>query len=212
MRPLSKLQALFEELRRSVTGKGLGRFPVYSAMVYLSRTKHRGASPETDATQDVIEQIKAGDNHAIKEGAAALARHAGLRGFKGVVTGAPRSAAGRPSNMKLAKALVKAGVGKRAVDLVERAIAVQSSRMRRRAGGVEAGTGYQEHVRSMAVKGVPEADGVLIVDDVFTSGATLRAAADVLHQAGFRGPVFGATVAHYSSDPKAKQRASVFYV
>jgi len=208
----ARLQVLLEELRKSLSGKGMGRFPVYSAMLYLSRTKHRGASPETDATQDLIERLKAGDQAAIRAGAEALARHPGLKGFKGVVTAAPRSASGRPSNMVLANALVRAGAGKRAVDLVERAVAVQSSRMRRRAGGVNAGTGYQEHVRTMAVKGVPEAAGVLIVDDVFTSGATLRAAAEVLHQAGYRGPIFGATVAHYRPDKGASRRGAVFYV
>ncbi len=208
-----KICLLFEELRKSISGKGLGMFPIYSAVMYFSVTKHRGISKDGDFIQDQIQKLKDGNTSAIEWGADLLSKHPGLRGFNGVVIGAPRSKTGKPSNLEIAKKLVSIGIGKSAESSVSRIVPVESSRIRRRRG--ERGTGYREHLTSMSTNGVPQSDGVLIVDDVFTTGATIRAAGEVLWKNGFNGPIFGATVAYYNPNPLASDdpnRPAVFYV
>ena len=191
------------EMRPSLTGKGQGKFPVYSSLVYLSRAAHRGYSDATDDVQDLIEDLKTGDLRAIKEAASTLAQHPGLDGFRGVVAAAPRSNQQRPSNMVLARELVQLGVGTSTMDLIQRSKTVPSSRMRRRQFGPQHGTPYSEHLDTMQAGFPPQAarEGILIVDDIFTSGATLRAAAEVLWRSGFTGPVFGATAGYYQQEP-----------
>ena len=201
----------YAELRPSLVGKGAGRFSVYSSLVYLSRTAHRGHSPETDVIQDLIEALKRGDPAAIQEGAQQLATHPGLRGFKGVVVPAPRSSDQRPSNLQLAKALVQQGVGTTALDLITRIKPVPSSRQLRHERG--RGLPYSEHIQSLEAELPESADGVLIVDDIFTTGATILAAAETLRQAGYTGPVFGAAVGYYSAEPVERGvQHEVFYV
>jgi phosphoribosylpyrophosphate synthetase len=192
------------------------RVPVYSSLVYLSRSKHRGVDPDCDVVQDLIQDVKDGDKAAIEKAATMLAKHPGLRGFKGWVTATPRSTADRPSNMVLAKALVRHGVGVKAVDMVKRIKSIESSRMRRRAGGVQAGTSLDQHLASMGFTGKVANEGVLIVDDIFTTGATMKSAALTMRRAGYKGPIFTAALGYYQ--PKASEadqcptRHRTFYV
>jgi len=174
-----------------------GSLLVYGAVPYFSQTKHRDLSDECNSAQDLVQSIKDGKLSAIKEGAALLAKHPNLRGFKGIVTAAPRSAAGRPSNMRLAGALVKNGIGTIATELVVREKPVESSRMRRRRG-LE-GIGFDEHYDSMAFVGQPSDMPVLIVDDVFTKGNTLRAVAARIRAAKHTGPIQAATIGYFIS-------------
>lgn len=207
---------LSEQLERAILTERSFRIPVYSSLVYLSRTKHRGKDPDCDEVQDLVQDVKDGDRSAIGDGAKALAQHPGLKGFRGWVVPAPRSTAKRPSNMVLAKALTSLGVGTKAVDMVARIKSIESSRMRRRKGGVQAGTPLEQHLASMGFVGKVADSGVLIVDDIFTTGATLKAAALTMRKAGYKGPIFSATLGYYEpSAGKADEcptRHRTFYV
>lgn len=183
---------------------------VYSSVPYFSRSKRRGLSPECDQAQDLVQAVKDGDRKAIKEGIGILATHPKLRGFKGIVTAAPRSKAGRPSGMVLARELVKAGVGKKAVEMVVRKSAVPSSRMRRRKG--LAGIGKEKHVESMAFAGRASDEPVLIVDDVVTTGATLDAVAHHIRAAAHTGPVMAATVGYFTENVRQAAACPVKHV
>jgi len=190
-------KTLFTEAQRRELQERSFRVPVYSSLVYLSRSKHRGVDPDCDDIQDLIQDVKDGDKRSIEKAASELAKHPGLRGFKGWVAATPRSTADRPSNMVLAKSLVRKGVGVKAVDMVKRIKSIESSRMRRRKGGVQAGTTLDQHLASMGFVGETAKEGVLIVDDIFTTGATMKAAALTMRRAGYKGPIFAAALGYY---------------
>jgi hypothetical protein len=66
----------------------------------------------------------------------------------------------------------------------------------------------EEHLGSLAVTKEPVQGGVLIVDDVITSGAMLKASVRVLKRAGFRGPFLAATAAVTIEEPSTGQALS----
>jgi phosphoribosylpyrophosphate synthetase len=171
---------------------------VYSSLPYFSRSWRRGLSQDCDAVQDLVEAIKAGDTSAIKLGVKGLASHPKLRGFKGIVTAAPRSTASRPSNMVIAQELVRHGVGTKALQMVVRGTPVPSSRLRRRLG--QEGIPFAQHLDSMVFVGEPNDEPVLIIDDMFTTGTTLKATAARIRKGGHRGPLAGATIGYYVDD------------
>ena len=211
---LKLLEAGYQEEALQILQASHFTIPVYSSLVYMSRTQHRGLNPECDRVQDLIQRVKDGDRQAIQEAAKVLATHPGLRGFKGWVAPAPRSKAGRPSNSVVAEALVHAGIGTEVVPMVQRIREVESSRMRRHRG--EPGVSLEEHLESMGFVGVIADQGVLLVDDIFTTGTTLRASALTLLQAGYHAPLFGATLGYYQPDPTQARTCPVkhktFYV
>jgi len=173
---------------------------VYSAVPYFSRGHHRGLDQDCDAAQDLIEAVKAGDMSAIKLGVKALARHPKLKGFKGIVTAAPRSSQSRPSNLIIAQELVSWGVGTTALQMVVRGTAVPSSRLRRRLG--KEGVPFQQHLDSMVFVGQPTSEPVLVIDDMFTTGTTLSATAARIKKGGHQGTITGATVGYFVDDPR----------
>ena len=189
---------MFAEMYARLSGRTASSFPVYTSYVYLPQSQFRGVSSACDEVQDLIEALKAGDAQATETIAHTMAAHPVLRGFKGVVVPAPRSTPGH-TMAHLAEALVRHGVGDRVVRAVARIAPVESSRLRRHQG--LPGVSEVDHVRSMGTdEGLPADASVLVVDDVFTTGSTLRAAAWTLQRAGHLGEIIGAAAAMVTSD------------
>jgi len=186
--------------------------PLFAAFVYLSKTQHRGLDEDCDAVQDLIERLKSGDRQAATQAAKGLARHPQLRGFDGVVIPAPRSTAGRPALTMFANTLVSQGIGNRVETPVVREVPVESSRMRRRRG--LPGVPLEQHEESMGVRahGISPDEPVLVVDDILTTGATLRAVANQLRKAGHRAPIMGAAAGYYEPDPSEHEACPVNYI
>ena len=174
---------------------------VSGTLAYASRTMHRGYSGQMDRVQDIIEGVKSGDDKSIKEAAKLMAKP--LKGFTGVVIPAPRSNKGKAALLPLAEAIVKEGAGKKAVGAISRISAVESSRQRRKAG--KPGLTISEHADTMAVdlSGIDKDAPIMLVDDMFTTGKTLLAAAKKLREAGHKGPIHAAVAGHYVEDPKS---------
>jgi DNA topoisomerase IB len=181
--------------------RGAGSVPVYAAFVYLSRTHHRGISPDCDGVQDLIQKLKDGDPKAARKCAAHLSSHPALRGFRGVVVPAPRSKGTSPPLMRFAEALVAQGVGTRAETAASRVAPVESSRMRRQRG--LPGVTLDDHIQSIAVAGIDPNEDVLIIDDIVTTGTTIKAVAARFRQAGHRGKILGAAAGYY--EPNASE-------
>ena len=174
---------------------------VSGTLAYASRTMHRGYSEQMDRVQDIIEGVKSGDDKSIKEAAKLMAQP--LKGFTGVIVPAPRSNKGKAALLPLAEAIVKEGAGKKAVGAISRTSAVESSRQRRKAG--KPGLTISEHADTMAVdlSGIDKDTPIMLVDDMFTTGKTLLAAAKKLREAGHKGPIHAAVAGHYIEDPKS---------
>ena len=186
---------------REVLSQGATNVPVYTAFVYISRTRYRGLYAECDDVQDLVQELKDGDPSATQESAEVLAGHPSLQKFQGVVVPAPRSSAGRHSLSSFAQDLVDLGVGERVEVPVVRHTPTESSRLRRREG--LAGVPAAEHLRTMGLDehGIDPNEDVLIVDDVVTTGATINSIAQVLRDGGHRGKIIGAAVASTEPNP-----------
>lgn len=170
--------------------------PVYAAFTYVSTTKHPRVPPTYEAARRVVLSLKAGDAAAARAVAKRLiAENPKLRRFRGVIVPAPRSTIARLPHTHLAQALHNLGVGTQVATLVKRTRDVPSSRMLRRRG--EPGLTSEQHEETLRAQEGYKNLPVLIVDDVFTTGATLRATIQVLKRAGYRGP-FSAAVAAYA--------------
>lgn len=186
---------------REVLTQGATSVPVYTAFVYISRTRYRGVYAECDDVQDLVQELKDGNPAASQESAEALAGHPSLQKFQGVVVPAPRSSAGRHSLSSFAQDLVDLGIGERVEVPVVRHTPTESSRLRRREG--LAGVPAAEHLRTMGLNahGIDPNEDVLIVDDVVTTGATINSIAQVLRDGGHMGKIVGAAVASTEPNP-----------
>lgn len=169
---------------------------VAGSVAYVSTTKFPVVSPEFEEARKLVLALKTGDQGAARECAKIMSKHPLLRGFKGLVTPAPRSTPDRVAHLYLAKLLVSQGIGFEAAPVVRRIAPVPSSRVLRQNG--LKGVPYEEHVRTMeadpniALANTP----ILIIDDVFTVGNTLRSSATVIRKAGYIGDIIGATAGY----------------
>lgn len=57
---------LLEAVRRSGLTERSFNIPVYSSLVYLSRSKHRGVNADCDVVQDIIQGVKEGDSCPVR--------------------------------------------------------------------------------------------------------------------------------------------------
>lgn len=189
---------MFGEMYARLSGRTASSFPVYTSYIYLPQSQFRGVSSACDGVQDLIESLKAGDKRATEEVARTMAAHPSLRGFKGVVVPAPRSTPGH-TMADLAGALVRHGVGDKVVKAIARRYPVESSRLRRHQG--LPGLSEAEHMESMSPDEIlDQTVPVLVVDDVYTTGSTLRATAWTLQRVGHWGEIIGAAAAMVTTD------------
>lgn len=195
----AKLLAEAAELLNSIT--------VYSAFSYVSTTKYPSAPLSHEKARQLVLAMKSGDRQAANVIAKWLVRkYPQLLNFKGTVVPAARSTKERKPHLHFANALLELGVGSGVAALFQRTKDLPSSRERRQAG--LPGTTMEEHLDSLAVTGEPVQGGVLIVDDVITSGAMLKASVRSLKRAGFSGPFLAATAAVTIAEPSAEQALS----
>ena len=199
-------------LRDRFTFRTASTLTVASSIAYVSTTKFPDVDVDFEEARQLVLALKAGDDGAARQCARIMAKHPLLRGFQGIVTPAPRSTAERKAHLLLARLLVSLGVGTEAVPLVKRVQPVPSSRILRQKG--LSGVPYETHVETMEAE--PDASSlttpILIVDDVFTRGNTLRASATVIRQAGFIGEIMGATAGYNLPAPTGDPYKPTKYV
>jgi phosphoribosylpyrophosphate synthetase len=115
----------------------------------------------------------------------------------------PRSAPSKQRKIEkaLTHALISEGIASMSIDALDRVKDIGSSRIRRRKG--MGGTTPEEHEASMSLRYplAPNAN-VLFLDDVFTSGSTMRAAAKILRtKGGHKGTIYGLSVGYAINHP-----------
>lgn len=170
--------------------------PLYSCFPFVTG---RHAQEQDQKFADTIRSLKQGDRAAAKLCAGILADHPSISSFTGILTPAPRSTSASPrSNILLCEALLAEGIGQEAIAFVGRAEDMPSAAKLRERGRGEIKT--ERHVQSMHILEEPPPDEkILIIDDVFTTGSTLRAVATVLVQAGVPNRNLSAATVAYRS-------------
>ena len=187
---------------------------VLASIPYFSKTLHRGITKNSDHAQDIINELKEGEEWATNVCAEWVSEHPVLIGIEGTLVAAPRSKEGKPSNMKLMRALVKRGIGTEVLDLVKRVKSVESSRLKRRAAGTPAmGVTLDTHLKSMGIKHCPAIEGdIWIVDDLVTQGTTMMAVAMKLQEAGYTNKIQGIAAGYLLEDTSEIYRCPLDHV
>lgn len=197
-----------EAFRSRLTGQH--SLLVWAGATTLSRTLFRNVRADVDQVQDVVDGVKEGRSTAMLMATRWIAVNPDLH-RRGLLIPIPRSSPENPSLLPFASMLVSYGVGHGAREVLVRREAVPSSRLEWRAGRPR--VDLSTHVASFAVarpRPGEESLPLVLLDDVLVHGVTMRAAVQVLREAGWRGSIRGVVVAKFADSPRdLYHRASV---
>ena len=189
---------------------------VYGFIPYLSRTKYRSLSRESDLAQDLVQGVKDGDGEAYSIVADLLARQTFFQFERPtLLVPVPRSDPSKPSNLNLISAWIKKADFRAlwGVEVLLRTTKVESSRKMRQQRMAENSNDaatldtFDMHIETInsAFKSVPpelEHINVVLVDDMLTRGNTMLACYKVLRNAGFLGTITGVAIGYLIEKPE----------